>query len=116
MEKANVEIVRLFYGYIGNEVSLGDFQEQIAVAHWNVERAAPEMSSLVYKAVGKLAELSRGHRTEQSLRQELAVAIRSFEYVSNDVPLQQFALAANYYGPPISSSVLGNNTHFNVAA
>ena len=78
-KKANSAILSLFFGYLEKKIPIADFQERIAVAHWNVEREAPEMSQLVYMAVGKLSEFSRGHRTEQSLRQELAKAVRPFE-------------------------------------
>jgi hypothetical protein len=84
MKNTGSEILNLFVGYLAKDVSLDEFQERIALVHWNVENAAPEMSKLVYKAVGKLAELSRGHRTEQSLRQELAAAIRPFVAVGHD--------------------------------
>ena len=78
-EKTNSEILSLFFGYLENKLALGEFQERIALTHWDVESVAPAMSKLVYTAVGKLSEFSRGHRSEQSLRQELAEAVRLFE-------------------------------------
>lgn len=76
--EANSELLNLFFGFLDKKVPLADFQEAIALAHWDIESAVPELSSLVYTAVGKLSEFSRGHRTESSLREDLANAVRPF--------------------------------------
>ena len=78
MTKDDSKILNLFSDYLAREIPLEDFQEQIALAHWSVEDDAPELCGLVYPAVGKLSEFARGHRTEDSLRKDLATAIRPF--------------------------------------
>lgn len=75
MQRANLEILNLFERYLDNKLSLGAFQQQIALAHWNIESTAPSLSELVYQAVGKLSEFSRSDRSEASLRQALAAAL-----------------------------------------
>jgi len=79
MQNANSKILGLFSNFLAHKTSLADFQEQVALAHWDVEQVAPKMSKLVYRATGKLSEFSRGYRTEQSLRDELAIALTSEE-------------------------------------
>ncbi|MGI8989791.1 MAG: hypothetical protein ACR2I2_09430 [Bryobacteraceae bacterium] len=78
MEDAKSRILKTFSDYLCNVIDLAVFQERISLAHWNIEKVAPSIAKLVYLAVGKLAEFSRGHRTEESVRQELANAARPF--------------------------------------
>lgn len=78
MKEVRAEIKNIFVQFLANNLSLDDFRGQVALLHWSIERIAPDMSRLVYSAVGKLSELSLGHRTEDSLRMELAKAIRPF--------------------------------------
>jgi hypothetical protein len=78
MSGANTEILNSFRAFAMGLLAIEDFQEQVAVAHWDIESSAPDMSSLVYRAVGRLSEYSRGHRDERSIREEIANAIRPF--------------------------------------
>ena len=75
MNKAGIEILNSFRAFISGSAPLETFQEDVAVAHWDVEQRVPEMSGIVYLAVGKLSEYSRGHRTQESVRLELEQAI-----------------------------------------
>jgi hypothetical protein len=111
MKDARAEIKNAFVQYLAKDLSLEDFQERIALAHWSIERAAPDMAKLVYCAVGKLSELSLGHRTEQSLREELANAIRPFapspipaqpEYISSwGSKVRPFRIGAVEFQQPV---------------
>ena len=78
MDEAGFQILRSFSEYLENRISLSEFQERMALAHWNVEKVAPSVSELVYNAVGRLAEFSRGHRTEASLRKDFTSALALF--------------------------------------
>ena len=93
MKNADCEVLNLFSAYLAQKLPLADFQEQIALAHWNVEDEAPALSGLVYRAVGKLSELGRGHRTEESLLEELTAAVRPFgSGTAGNLPLRPLLL------------------------
>jgi hypothetical protein len=67
--------------YLRREILLEDFQRQFAGLYFQVRRSRDRRESaskLCDWIVGPLAELSRGHRSEDSFREELANAVRPF--------------------------------------
>jgi hypothetical protein len=75
------QIVGLVQQYVAGEISASDFSQSFAGFYFAVRQnrnAEPSASRLCGDIVGPLAEFSRGHRSVDSLREELANAIRPF--------------------------------------
>jgi hypothetical protein len=67
--------------YIDENISIEDFRVAFAGLYFRARQSArrdARANSLASRIIGPLAEFSRGHRDEQSLRRELATAIRPF--------------------------------------
>src|SRR5205807_372858 len=73
-------ILNLISEYLDGRLRLSEFQQRFAGCYLQVRNngAAGSASELCNKVIGPLAELSRGHRSEESLQQELTAAIRPF--------------------------------------
>ena len=75
------EIYRLIEQYIAGEIDVAEFSQRFAGLYAgtrqnrNVSRAAAQLCGAV---IGPFAEYSRGHRSEASLKGELANAVRPF--------------------------------------
>jgi hypothetical protein len=68
--------------YLANRMDTEAFRQSFASAyHYTRSRAAHDQQarSLANSLIGPFAEFSAGHRSEESLRRELANAIRPFE-------------------------------------
>jgi len=75
------EILDLISRYVERRLSLVDFQSEFAAKYLQIRQSrdrAGRASELCDLAIGPLAELSRGHRSESSLRHELENAVRPF--------------------------------------
>jgi hypothetical protein len=75
------QVLQLIEQYVAGEIPFVDFSQRFAGLYFavrqgrNVPRQASQLCSL---AIGPLAELSRGHRTEESLREALRGIVRPF--------------------------------------
>ncbi len=81
----NERLRDLSLGYLEGAIPLPDFQQQFAGIYFQVRRNRnlhESASRLCDQIVGPLAELSRGHLSEDSFRAELTIAIRPFVYAS----------------------------------
>lgn len=107
------QLRKLIAKYDDCQISIDDFRADFAGLYFQARQASGDIraNSLASRIVGPLAEFSRHHRDEHSLRQEMAAAIGLLEW-----PTQQFAFAANDSGGPLPIPVAGNSSHFNVAA
>lgn len=68
-------------GYLDDEIDVEGFREAFAGAYFHVRNLARhdiEASRLADKLMPPVAEFSGGYRSEQSLRRQLALAIRPF--------------------------------------
>ena len=98
-------ILKLISEYLDNHLQLPEFQQQFAGFYFQVRQNGNvgAASELCDKVIGPLAELSRGHRSEESLRQELTASIRPFverpfaeNYCGDLSPLPQPELIAEF--------------------
>jgi hypothetical protein len=73
------QLRELIESYVAGTVSVSDFSERFASLYFAVRQQAGEASAarLCSAVVGPLAEHSRGHRTDSSLRLELEKALVS---------------------------------------
>jgi len=76
------EILADVQGFASGHLPLDAFRQRFAQAYFSV-RNDPQASRsaaarLCDRIVGPMAEFSRGHRSEESLKQELANAVRPF--------------------------------------
>ncbi len=79
------KIKNLVNRYLRGEIQLRDFQQQFAGFYFQVRKnrnSDRTASKLCDEIVGPLAELSRGHRSEVSFREELAHGGRPFRSLS----------------------------------
>lgn len=69
----------LIDSYVAGAVDIDDFSQQFASLYFAVHRQGeePAAAALCGAVVGPLAEYSRGHRSESSLRLELEKALIS---------------------------------------
>jgi hypothetical protein len=68
--------------YLSSTIDVDTFRAEFAGAYLytrNKGSREREANSLASSIVGPIAEFSGGHRSEASLRKELALAVRSFE-------------------------------------
>ena len=75
------QLLDLIQRYLSGQIGAPDFYEEFASFYFAVrqERDAPrEAVRICGSVIGPYAEFSRGHRSEDSFRRELANAIRSF--------------------------------------
>ena len=77
-------ILEQLYRYLGNQISLDEFEDWFVQASWNAHR---EMDPVAFKLVSaielKLAEHSSGHLSETDLQEELRALIEPhFVYFS----------------------------------
>lgn len=84
--------------YVGREIDVDDFRQAFASAYFHIRTSAPEDQEANGLASGLMlfvAEFSSGHRSEVSLRKELANAIRPFEQLMVEVSPGNAAKSAN---------------------
>lgn len=75
------EVLDVISRYVEQKLSLADFQSEFAAKYFQIRQSGDRKSrayELCDLAVGPLAELSRGHRSESSLHEELENAVRPF--------------------------------------
>jgi hypothetical protein len=88
------ELRNLVSRYLERELPLEGFQQEFAALYFRVRNnhhAPIAASELCNAIIGPLAEMSRGHRSEDSLRTEWANAIRPFESNSNSATNGDFS-------------------------
>lgn len=95
--------------YLSRRASLADVENWLWPFLGDVEFDDDEDVRNAAGMIGSMiSEYSNGDRTEESMRLELAIAIRPFE-------TQQAIFAANDSGNPSPIPIYGTNTHFNAA-
>jgi hypothetical protein len=68
--------------YVFDKISVDDFRKAFAAYYFRArqsERNDAQANALANRIVGPLAEFSRGHRSEASLREELAKTVHPFQ-------------------------------------
>jgi hypothetical protein len=76
------EILSLIEQYVAEEIAVADFSQRFAGLYFAVrqERSAPRLASqLCNFVVGPLAEFSRGHQSEERLREGLQNILRRLQ-------------------------------------
>src|SRR5437588_6198607 len=79
---SELEILADVQSFASGKLPLDVFRQRFAQAYFSVRndpRASQSAAQLCSRVVGPLAEFSRGHRSEEALRLELANAVRPFE-------------------------------------
>ena len=82
------EILNLVDRYLSQEIHLDDFQQRFARIYFQVRKSRNRLepaSRLCDEIVGPLAELSRGHRSEDSFRKELAQIATPLVFVFHNI-------------------------------
>lgn len=69
------QIKNLIASYLDGEISLNDFRERFGAQYLESRGGPAGASGLCNQVVGPLAELSRGHRSESSLKSILALVV-----------------------------------------
>jgi hypothetical protein len=75
------QVLELIEQYVAGEIPFADFSQRFASLYFAVRQGSNvprEASQICNLAIGPLAELSRGHRTEESLREALRAIVRPF--------------------------------------
>ncbi len=74
-----VQLRSLIERYLAHEIDRSDFAQQFADLYFQIRRrrvVSPEAKRLCDCVIGPFAELSRGHRAEESFREELTGSAR----------------------------------------
>ena len=111
-------IRNLVVGYLRDEIHLQDFQQQFAGVYFQARKnrnANRSASKLCDEIVLPLAELSRGHRSEMSFREELVNAIHPFRgsIVWNSIQPDKISLVREKtYSTTIDPWMIGKSSDF----
>jgi hypothetical protein len=99
------EILKLSDRYLRGQIELREFQSQFAQQYVR-SRIGHEVSNLCDSIVLPLAELARGHRSEESFRAEVANAIRPFASSVYRTPEISFRIALSSSRDPLPAPML----------
>ena len=97
------EILKLSDRYLRGQIELREFQSQFA-QQYVLSRIGHVVSNLCDSIVLPLAELARGHRSEESFRAEVANAVRPFASSIRGTPEMSFRIALSSSRDPMPAT------------